>query len=74
MNLEERAGELYIWKQQEITRHILKEIQLEIKKLKDVLTSGSLLPSPALDKEYCNVVGQIAGLEFLIKVIGEEDE
>jgi hypothetical protein len=58
-----------LWKYLETTQRILKDIKEEINKSKDEITDGALVVSPALEREYCQAIGYINGLNFIVDMI-----
>lgn len=68
---------LIYWKQSHETRQVLNLLLEEIQNSKDELLRGSLMVSPALEREYCRGIGYIQGLQFideLIKDLGENQD
>lgn len=65
---------LVYWKNSPESQLVLKKLNQEIQRTKDALTSGALLPSPSLEKEYCNLVGLLNGLKFIENLLKETEE
>lgn len=63
--------DLYVWASSPLTQKVLLGIQEEIEKAQEEILDGSLIVSPALDREFCRAMGYIDGLKFLSKYIKE---
>lgn len=57
--------DLVYWKLSDETKEVLKQIDEEIVKSEQELVEGSLVISPALDREYCRAIGYLEGLRFI---------
>jgi hypothetical protein len=58
-----------LWKYLGTTQRVLEDIKEEIVKAKEELTDGALVVSPALEREYCQAIGYINGLNFIVEMI-----
>lgn len=66
--------DIYIWSQLDITKHVLKDLDTEIKRAEQEILDGQLVVSGALEREYCRAIGYIDGLKFIKKTIEEAIE
>ena len=66
-------SELIMWREQEISQYIIKEIKNKLDECKKELCDGALIISPVLEREYCRAYGEISGYEFVLKLIESEE-
>lgn len=70
------ASEIYIWKNQDISQYIIKQIKAKLKESQEELTDGNLIVSHELAREYCRAIGEIQGYRFVLELMesGEKSE
>lgn len=67
--------DIFFWKSNDTTQYILKKLDEEIENVEKELTSGILITSSSLEREYCRATGYLDGLKFIKSTIKEvEDE
>ena len=69
------SRELADWKNQEITKKVLEELQNEIDQSLAYIASGSHI-GETMDKtamETCRIAGLVSGLSFLFNIEGDDE-